>query len=62
MKLRVNRVHIRYEDDYFNADSPFSFGLVIDVSHPKSYIFRNLYGIIVATSPIGLIRMAKSFK
>lgn len=31
MKLRVNKVHIRYEDDYFNADSPFSFGLVIDV-------------------------------
>ena len=31
MKLRVNRVHVRYEDDYLNADSPFSFGIVIDV-------------------------------
>ncbi len=31
MKLRVNRLHVRYEDDYFNADSPFSFGLVINV-------------------------------
>lgn len=31
MKLRVNKVHIRYEDDYFNPESPFSLGLVIDV-------------------------------
>ena len=32
MKLKINKLHVRYEDDYLNGDSPFSFGLVIDVS------------------------------
>lgn len=31
MKLKINKVHIRYEDDYLNVDAPFSFGIVIDV-------------------------------
>lgn len=30
IKVNVNRVHIRYEDDYFNHHRPFSMGLVID--------------------------------
>ena len=32
LRLFVKRVHIRYEDDNFNGDSPFAFGMVIDVS------------------------------
>jgi len=31
MKLLINKVHIRYEDDVFNGEYPFSCGLVIDV-------------------------------
>ncbi len=30
LKLIIKRVHIRFEDDYFSADTPFSLGLVID--------------------------------
>ena len=28
--LQINRVHIRYEEDYFNHHRPFSMGLCID--------------------------------
>lgn len=30
MQLTINRIHIRYEDDYFNDHRPFSMGLTID--------------------------------
>lgn len=30
INLEVNRVHIRYEDDYFAMDHPFSFGAIIE--------------------------------
>ena len=29
-KIHINRLHIRYEDDYFNHNRPFSFGFLID--------------------------------
>lgn len=29
-KIHVNRVHIRYEDDYFNHTRPFAFGFMIE--------------------------------
>jgi hypothetical protein len=30
LKIEVKRIHIRYEDDYFNHTRPFSFGFMID--------------------------------
>lgn len=30
LKLEIKRIHIRYEDDYFQNIHPFSFGLMID--------------------------------
>lgn len=30
IKLNINRIHVRYEDDYFNGHRPFSMGLMID--------------------------------
>lgn len=42
MKLKINKVHIRYEDDYFNSETPFSFGLVIDVSLSEIHDYSNL--------------------
>jgi Vacuolar sorting-associated protein 13, N-terminal len=29
-KLEIKRIHIRYEDDYFQHHNPFSMGLMID--------------------------------
>ena len=28
--MRIKRIHIRYEDDYFNSERPFSIGFSID--------------------------------
>ena len=30
LKLEFKRIHIRYEDDYFQHNRPFSFGFMID--------------------------------
>ncbi|CDW82744.1 UNKNOWN [Stylonychia lemnae] len=30
LRLTIKRLHIRFEDDYFSAQSPYSFGVVID--------------------------------
>jgi hypothetical protein len=30
VKLELKRIHIRYEDDYFQHHRPFSFGFMID--------------------------------
>ena len=30
LKLEIKRLHLRYEDDYFQQNKPFSFGLMID--------------------------------
>eukprot|EP00347_Sterkiella_histriomuscorum_P022380 403330690 len=30
LKLSIKNLHIRFEDDYFSADSPYSFGVVTD--------------------------------
>jgi hypothetical protein len=30
LKLEVKRIHLRYEDDYFQHHKPFAFGLMID--------------------------------
>ena len=29
-KIEFKRIHIRYEDDYFQHNKPFSWGLMID--------------------------------
>jgi hypothetical protein len=29
MNVKVNKIHIRYEDDYFHDRDPYSFGLVV---------------------------------
>jgi hypothetical protein len=31
LKLKINKIHFRFEDDYFNIENPFSFGFVIEV-------------------------------
>ena len=36
VKLEIKRIHIRYEDDYFQHYRPFSFGFMID-----SIVFDN---------------------
>ena len=30
LKLTINRLHIRFEDDYFSFELPYSIGLVVD--------------------------------
>ena len=32
LKILIKRIHIRFEDDYYAGEKPFSFGLMIDVS------------------------------
>ena len=32
LTLRIKKLHLRYEDDYYSCDNPYSFGVVIDVS------------------------------
>ena len=32
LKIIIKRIHVRYEDDYYAGEKPFSFGLMIDVS------------------------------
>ena len=33
MNLKINKLHIRYEDDYFCEEScPYSCGIVVEVS------------------------------
>ena len=31
LKIIIKRIHVRYEDDYYAGEKPFSFGLMIDV-------------------------------
>ena len=39
--ITIKNLHIRYEDDYYSGENPYSFGAVIDVSHilVSVYIF-----------------------
>ena len=30
--LTVNRIHIRYEDDFYASQNPFAFGLICEVT------------------------------
>ena len=30
LTLTIKRLHVRYEDDFFSNDSPYSFGMVIE--------------------------------
>jgi len=30
IQLNVSKIHIRFEDDYFAADSPYSLGILVD--------------------------------
>ena len=32
LKLKLKKLHLRFEDDTFSVDNPFSFGFVIDVN------------------------------
>ena len=42
VQFKIRRLHIRYEDDYYTADKPYSFGLVFDVSLKRWQYFRHL--------------------
>ena len=33
LQITIERLHLRYEDDYFSEGAPYSFGVVIDVSY-----------------------------
>ena len=35
LTIFIKRLHLRYEDDYYSGESPYSFGVVIDVSLAK---------------------------
>lgn len=30
LKINIKRLHLRYEDDYYSFENPYSFGIVID--------------------------------
>ena len=30
LKISIKRLHLRYEDDYYSFENPYSFGIVID--------------------------------
>ena len=32
LKLIIKKCHVRFEDDHFSRDKPYSIGVVIDVS------------------------------
>ena len=32
LTIHIKQLHLRYEDDYYSSECPYSFGLVIDVS------------------------------
>ena len=32
LTIYIKQLHLRYEDDYYSSECPYSFGLVIDVS------------------------------
>lgn len=34
LTINIKRLHLRYEDDYYSGETPYSFGVVIDVSFP----------------------------
>ena len=45
MVIKINRLHVRYEDDYFSNDRPYSIGLVansvtIDKAEPGREIWQ----------------------
>jgi hypothetical protein len=46
LKLTINRLHIRFEDDYFSQDTPFSLGFVCDklqlISADTDWTFENI--------------------
>lgn len=37
LNVKVKKVHIRYEEDYFVTNEPYSFGLVVDSMEFRSY-------------------------
>eukprot|EP00347_Sterkiella_histriomuscorum_P010120 403377528 len=41
LKLKINKVHVRYEDDCFNGEFPFSFGVVLDVNNDPLLVLKN---------------------
>ncbi len=44
VNLTVNRLHIRYEDDYYASQHPFAFGIICDV--------RLMHGITTVANDI----------
>jgi len=39
LKIVINKLHLRFEDDYYAGERPYSFGVVIEVrnSTPDLY-------------------------
>ena len=30
LTIKIKKLHLRFEDDYYSSDNPYSFGVVID--------------------------------
>jgi hypothetical protein len=43
VQFKIRRLHIRYEDDYYSADKPYSFGLVFDEVNFESSEMKQIF-------------------
>ena len=48
LTIVINKLHLRYEDDYYSTENPYSFGVVIEVSDYLSQI-RHTYAILTSS-------------
>ena len=50
LTINIKQLHLRYEDDYYSSECPYSFGLVIDVSifhsHFICYVAEKSYFLL----------------
>ena len=44
IRIQINGLHIRFEDDYFNSENPFAFGILCDVIFLPLIICRGFNG------------------
>jgi len=49
LTIVINRLHLRFEDDYYSGEKPYSFGLVIEVSFSLSLGNIKMWDLSVGT-------------
>ena len=42
LTLSIKKLHLRFEDDYYSGDTPYSCGIVIQVRSPSGLLFAHL--------------------